>query len=65
MYTSFLVIGFSKSTICVNFGKLRRGSKSASSVTLFECSTNVLRFGIEEASEGWICLIRLRARRRV
>lgn len=60
--TSFLVTGFSIKVKCVNLGKFPNESKSANSATLFAVRTSVVRFGSDEASVGWICLMRLRAR---
>lgn len=46
-------------------GKLRRGSRSASSATLFDVRTRVVRFGIELARLACMLVTRLRASRRV
>lgn len=63
-HTSFRVTGFSSSERCVSRGKVRRGSKSASSAKLFEVSVRVVRLGIDLARVGCMLLTLLRARRR-
>lgn len=64
-HTSFLATGLSSRTKCVNRDKPRRLSKSANSVKLFEVKTKLVRWGTDDASVGWICLMRFRARRSV
>ena len=64
-HTSLRVTGFSSRVRCVSRGKLRKGSKSASSARLFEVRTRVVRFGIELARVLCMLLTRLRARRSV
>lgn len=45
--------------------RFRSGSRSANSAILFDVKTSADRLGSDEASVGWICLMRLRARSRV
>lgn len=63
--TSFFATGLSARTRCVKCENLRKGSKSASSVKLFEDKTRFFRFGIDVASVFWIVTTRLRASRSV
>lgn len=64
-HTSLRVTGFSSSVRCVSRGKLRKGSRSASSARLFEVRTRVVKFGIELARVLCMPLTRFRARRSV
>lgn len=63
--TCFRVTGFSSKERCVSRGNFRSGSRSASSATLFDVRTRVVRLGIEFARVACILLTLLRARRSV
>ena len=46
----------------MSFVNFRRGSRSASSAMLFDVRTSVVKFGIDAARLGWICVIRFLAK---